>query len=160
MSSGRVHANIAKVTAHVSSVALLYPESPQKAAFALGMLVGVLITPDLDLPGITYEERRMLDINEKIGNLWMLFTKPYSKLFKHRGISHWLVLGTLTRLPYGLLLLLPLWQLSRLVFSLNVEPLLLYIFAGWTLQDAIHIVTDIIYSANKERKNKFSKRRQ
>lgn len=160
MASGKTHAAIAKVTAHLSAVTLLYPESPTKAAISFGMLMGILITPDLDHHKKTYEETRLLKFNKKVGQLWMWYTKPYAKIFKHRGMSHWLIVGTLTRVIWLLPLLLPLYFYLRLALPSEFGDLTIYVISGWAFQDAIHIITDIVSSWWKRIKKKPLRRRR
>ena len=158
MASGTTHANIAKITAHASAVGLLFPESPEKAAISFGMLIGILVTPDLDHHVKTREEARLLDFNKRLGQAWMLYTKPYSKLFSHRGVSHWLIIGTLTRLPWIFPPLTIIWFLLFKTTGVDTQELFSYVLIGWTIQDTIHIVTDKIYSWLKAKKKGRRKR--
>lgn len=66
----------------------------------------LLLSPDLDLRH--NETRRRWGL---LGFIWI----PYTKIFKHRGLSHSLFLGTLTRLAYlGLLAFIVACGLSSL----------------------------------------------
>lgn len=63
-----------------------FTSSPGDRLLAIsGILTGLAITPDLDLAEAFDDEAS-----------WSL----YGVLFKHRGISHWPVIGTLTRVVY------------------------------------------------------------
>lgn len=64
----------------------LTPNRPGKTTFPLGSLQKRFAT----LTAITYP----------INRLWFFLWEPYSHSLTHRGISHWPVLGTLTRLYY------------------------------------------------------------
>lgn len=123
-----------------------------------GGLVGLLVTPDADVQGSTYTERILRHI-PVVGFLWALSWDGYGALFKHRGLSHNLLLGTATRLLW-------LWLISAfwLVVAAGIialqggdpqtwpavllswwrqvisAPLLL----AWWLQDALHIVMDAL----------------
>lgn len=82
------------------------------AAGALGCIAGLILSPDLDQPMITDSEWRIIKIpilGWLLGTLWVAFWLPYSFACKHRGISHWPVLGTITRLLYLALPAIGIW---------------------------------------------------
>lgn len=85
MASGRTHRF---VTALVTPLpVLLVRELSGSAVLALaagvGCLTGLWLTPDLDQQSHA-----------------PFFWQGYARLFKHRGISHWPVVGTITRVVY------------------------------------------------------------
>ena len=102
-----------------------------------GMLSGVFLTPDLDLA-------------ESRFGIWTL----YGKLFKHRGISHVPVIGTLTRLVYILWIPLLIMVIYRVSFDVpwNTVGLL---FIGLCIADTLHVTLDKIVTAYKTRSNKW-----
>ena len=56
--------------------------------------------------------------------VWYFFWQPYGSLFTHRGLSHWPIVGTLTRAGYVLLIMLGL----RLFLPiLNLNPIINYL---------------------------------
>ncbi len=58
-------------------------------SFGLGFFVSTwILSPDLDLGP------------KKRAGLLRLFLYPYSLIMSHRGLSHWPILGTLTRIIY------------------------------------------------------------
>ncbi len=62
-------------------------------SFIIGWLFSTLLfSPDTDL------------MPKKRSGLLQFFLYPYSIIFKHRGLSHGLLLGTLTRVTYGIIL--------------------------------------------------------
>lgn len=68
------------------------PHWQRAAAYGLSYLfASLLLTPDLDLQN--NDARRRWGI---LGFIW----RPYSMVFKHRGISHSLLFGMVTRLAY------------------------------------------------------------
>jgi uncharacterized metal-binding protein len=73
-------------------------------ACALGCLAGLVISPDLDLRGISYAEwvwTRIPLIGWLLTGIWFTYWLVYPKLVRrHRGISHVPVIGTLTRVAY------------------------------------------------------------
>jgi len=108
----------------------------------------LLLSPDLDLRHNRSRRRWGL-----LGFLWI----PYTKIFKHRGVSHSLLFGTLTRLGYlGLIALVIAWGLSYFnVWAIHPDalrtfPLDLKLFslliAGLWLPNIIHTLTDHIHS--------------
>lgn len=65
---------------------------PRVAAFGLAyLLASLMLTPDLDLRH--NDARRRWGI---LGFIWV----PYTMVFKHRGVSHSLLFGIITRLAY------------------------------------------------------------
>jgi len=113
--------------------------SPKEQMLAVsGILTGVVITPDMDLAE-----------NFKGEPFWYL----YGRLFKHRGISHWPVIGTLTRMIYMVILAVPVvllmgwgWWLSD-----RLTDLWSYVWlGGLVLADVLHYVLDISVSRFKK----------
>lgn len=89
----------------------------------LGCLLGVLLTPDLDLSE-----------NEHARNLWYLLWWPYGKLLHHRSrLSHFPGLGTLIRVAY---VLWPIWVGWR--FWLPPWEILV----GLVMADVLHALAD------------------
>ncbi len=106
----------------------------------------LLLSPDLDL----YRNRA----RRRWGPLGFIWT-PYAKLFKHRGLSHSLLFGTMTRLLY-LTLLFSLVAVGlayaglALPGKLQIEPrLLLIAYAGLALPNLLHVLLDRLVSAFK-----------
>ena len=113
--------------------------------FCLSFLTGTyLLSPDLDLA--RSDPARSWGI---IQSIW----RPYSWLFRHRGISHTPVFGTLTRLIYlavlGYVILLVGCSLMGLEMSVPTDRLpslmdarSLCVFLGLVASDLIHLVAD------------------
>ncbi len=108
----------------------------------------LLLSPDLDLR--QNQSRRRWGV---LGFLWI----PYTKIFKHRGVSHSLLLGTLTRLGYlGLIALLIALGLSYFnVWAIPLDALRTFpldlkllgiLIAGLWLPNIIHTLTDHVHS--------------
>ena len=91
-----------------------------------GMLTGLLLTPDLDLSRYGY---------------WKL----YGKLFKHRGISHVPVVGTITRVIYlGLFPVIVLfWADLESYFPLIS---VIKVLSGLVMADILHLFMDKTWS--------------
>jgi uncharacterized metal-binding protein len=104
-----------------------------------GVLTGLLISPDLDVDsGCIHHAIIRQTFGEVIGLAWELYWWPYAKAFKHRGVSHWFIIGTLTRLIY----LAPLWVvLPILGFQLWTYDNLYWVL-GLVLADGLHGLLD------------------
>lgn len=130
-------------------------------SFAFGWLVSTLIfSPDSDLMP-----------KARTGPL-RFFLYPYSVFFKHRGLSHSFLFGTVTRFVYGILMLglltYVLYEMDKIKFSpkdyfsflyywlraFNYDYLqyqmLAWLFGGAFLADLCHIFTDVISSGLKK----------
>jgi uncharacterized metal-binding protein len=111
--------------------------------FSLAYLFSTFfLSPDLDLDRCRARSRWGI-----FGMLWY----PYSKIFRHRGISHSIIFGMVTRILY-LILIVALLQLGLRRFlgidvGLSVERQLDFsvvgaIAAGLYIPDATHIILD------------------
>ncbi len=103
-----------------------------------GILTGVLITPDMDLAENFAGEP-----------LWYL----YGKMFKHRGVSHWPVIGTLTRVAYLALFAVPMiiacGKWGWLVGQLWDRWIYVWL-AGLMAADALHYGMDLVATRIKK----------
>ena len=96
MPSGKTHA-AATTLAAITVPILLDPASPE--GMVSGCLLGLLITPDLDVENKTRAHSTVAKVGREVGgkngkmvgevlsNLWYVFWWPYGKLFPHR--SYW-----------------------------------------------------------------------
>lgn len=119
------------------------------SGFLLGGLSGLILTPDLDV-NQTYTTNKWGKLIKVggcisfsrvkkwagpiIGAVWENYWLPYGKWFGHRGISHTPLLGTLTRVAYGCVWLLPLLAMPY-AFSLAW-------LAGLAWSDFWHFILD------------------
>ncbi len=110
-------------------------------AFSAAFIYGTLFFhPDLDLA-------RNVSLFSLKGLLTLPF-RPYSYLFKHRGISHTPILGTLTRILWlGVLFTLFYLFLDRPIPSFNEIPYLFLGSIGLMVADLFHITLDQLESA-------------
>jgi uncharacterized metal-binding protein len=125
----------------VSLVTLKYTGLGQPlelVAFSFAFIYGTFfLHPDLDLT----RNIRLFSIK---GLLTLPF-RPYSYFFRHRGISHFPLIGTLLRLAW---LLFFLWLVFSFfdwaVFRINPwnQPAIWFGIAGLAMADLIHIVLD------------------
>ena len=92
----------------------------------LGVLSSAALTPDLDMGRSVGVIALAPSFVKKA---WVTAWSPYARLFKHRGISHKVGLGTLTRLMY----------LSPLLFFTGINW---WWVLGLMLGDTLHILLD------------------
>ena len=145
MPSGKVHLTVelALLPGWVAAGALIGLPRPHLTAFALSYTcASLLLSPDLDLARSAPASRW--------GPLRLLWA-PYARLFRHRGLSHSLFWGPLTRLLYlgglALLVLLPLhlWLGAPLpqAFPTRILPPLL---TGVYLSHLVHVGLDGVWT--------------
>lgn len=177
MSGGKFHARVAGAALWpLLIVALIMGIADPLigAGIATGAISGLLVTPDIDLPTRTYEERRVYAYRHWLGIVWQSFWSPYSLVMGHRGVSHWHLVGTVTRMGYFLVAAYILFNYvgvgmyndACITFSScrDVYPATLDIVAqivqataqfwvfwyvAWAIQDELHIITDWGYSTKK-----------
>jgi uncharacterized metal-binding protein len=119
--SGKIHAVATVIAAGVlgPGLVILAGQSFQRAvAFTAGCMLGLVITPDLDVRHRTTHSEGIVRRTggQWAGVAWNLLWLPYAYLIPHHRhpLSHWPLLGTVVRLVY--LLALPVlfwWGLSR-----------------------------------------------
>ena len=140
MASGKTHAKYAvavlTMTATASPfVAHVYGGTVAISAVA-GAVSGWLVTPDADIPHITHDERRMIRRLSIVGRIWVAYWWPYGRIFRHRGISHAPLVGTLTRMLYLM------WWLPLVIAEPPSVGAVLPFAAMWCVQDIIHLAAD------------------
>lgn len=113
--------------------------------FVVAYLFGTfLLSPDMDL--------HTSDPMKNWGVLRLLW-RPYSAVFKHRGLSHMPIVGTLTRVVYILLVVYCLLVLANMSFDLGWKisgrdlkeidrNTVVWGLCGLCLPDIFHIVAD------------------
>ena len=108
----------------------------------------LFLSPDLDLKGS--DSFRRWGIARVI---WV----PYARLFRHRALSHHIILGPLTRIAYlggivSFVLIAILhftgWQVR---FSVPQWPVIAALLCGLYLPNQIHTVADAIWSSLRRR---------
>lgn len=111
--------------------------------FAGGYLFAMAFcTPDLDQDRPTRSQWNALTAFGFLGRLYTWFWWPYGQLFRHRGVSHLLLLGTFTRFAY----LSAPWFLLYLGVLGRAMPwdTAGAVFLGFAVSDAYHIVLDTL----------------
>lgn len=153
MPSGRVHFKIEAgllLPLGAGGIVLMregWLSGKELAVFLLGYVFSSLfLSPDLDLWGSRATRR---------WGLGRVLWYPYSKLFRHRSISHNLLLGPLTRIAYlGGLIVLGLWCWDALrggeIKFFKLSPHLLgTALLGLYLPNQVHILVDRAWSMIK-----------
>jgi uncharacterized metal-binding protein len=124
-------------------------------AFAGGCMLGLVVTPDLDVRQRDTHAGTIMrhSAGGCLGGLWRLLWLPYALLIpKHRHpLSHWPILGTALRLVYLLVVpvliwwvighFLPMPDLPRLTLT----PLAVWAIGGLGLVDTLHALMDWIF---------------
>lgn len=155
MASGRTHEliNLAVLPP------IVYYLSPNDlVSFLGGYFVGTfLLSPDNDIYHSKPNKRWKI-----LRFIWI----PYTKIFKHRGISHIPIYGIITKMLYLIgIVLIALFILKTLnilkvhneninLKSILLNPIFLSFTIGLILAEIVHIFTDIIYSTLKPKKKK------
>lgn len=118
------------------------------AIFVVAYLFGTfLLSPDMDL--------NTSDPMKNWGLLRLLW-RPYANVFKHRGISHMPILGTLTRVIYIVLLVYVVFAVANALFDLrwalslqNLKDVdrvaVVWGLCGLCLPDIFHIAADHMF---------------
>lgn len=118
------------------------------SVFCIAYLFGTfLLSPDMDL--------NTSDPMKNWGVLRLLW-RPYAQAFKHRGISHTPVIGTLTRVVYILLLVYVICAVANALFDMGWELsvknaqkvdrlVIVWGLCGLCLPDLFHIVADRLF---------------
>lgn len=153
MPDGNAHfaANVACGLAMTGAAAWYAPALV--APVAAGALIGAFITPDLDLESTTHSEALLRRI-PVIGLLFQMLWYPYALMCRHRGVSHWPVVGTLGRLAYIAIMAALIggfalgWaalldeQLPAVTWPAVPWLSAAALLAAWTVQDLTHWALD------------------
>lgn len=158
MSDGKTHAAASLLLSASFVVGSFVTQQPEILKCAVGSLVGIFITPDLDLSNSGIVQGAL--IRKKVGwfgeRMWKWFWKGYSTSAKHGSfLSHFPVFSTFIRLSYVyfLAILIPTILIKLLVGShLDFMEELqwwgrivfeVYFFIGLAGSDFIHWCLDI-----------------
>lgn len=114
MPQGKVHLRVNLILALPLGTALFYfachPSKQALTIFTLTLIYNILVfNPDIDMA------RYVKPLSFK-GVFYFPFI-PYSWIFKHRGISHSIILGTASRIAYLIVLI---WTANYLVNGENL----------------------------------------
>ncbi len=155
MADGKTHfaANVIAGLAMTGAAAYYAPELV--GPVAAGSVIGAFITPDMDLESKTHSEALLRQV-PVLGLAFQFFWYPYAVLHRHRGVSHWPVIGTLGRLAYMLVVaaLIGVFAVGWTALVGNDLPTLtlpaidwsfwFWLLAAWAAQDLTHIALDAV----------------
>lgn len=137
---GRHHHRVTLVLAGVTLIAPIVTGDVRALAMTAGALTGLVVEPDLDVDHRTHSENLVYrHAGRAVGLLWQIYWYPYALLNPHRGVSHWPLVGTLTRALYLLAPAIAAWAWQGWPVPWAI---LGYWFAGLCLADLAHIVLD------------------
>lgn len=156
MSSGKTHVKASLILASAFGVGAIITLRPEFIEHAVGALVGVVITPDLDVDK-SYIGSKL--IKKNLGwfaeSTWNFFWMGYKKSFKHgQFASHFPVFGTFIRVAYVYFWCIFLPHLAIYITGITHWDLI-YIyqwyakiflgnyFIGLASSDLIHYVLDV-----------------
>ena len=160
MADGETHF-LANVVGGAGMSLLAYTYLPREMVLpvVVGSVIGAFVTPDADLEGRTHSEALLRKI-PVVGIVFQVSWYPYALLHRHRGVSHWPVVGTMGRAVYSalaILCLLLFWcgllwyigndptRIVEVVVTLLWQLANVYVLAAWIAQDLIHLLLDAIW---------------
>jgi len=150
MPSGKIHALATCIAAGaISPLIYLSGQSiPNALTFAGGCIIGLLVTPDLDVRHWDTHSKTILrrSAGSLAGALWNLIWLPYARFIpRHRHpLSHGPLQGTALRVAYLLALTALIWWLLGYVFPmpalshLALTPAIWWALGGLALVDVLH----------------------
>ena len=145
MPSGKIHLTLWKRWSWVI-VPLTFMGMTLGPTFALGILIGYglgyYFDPDWDQISITGGEGRILRHLKLVGSMMLGFFLPYAYLFKHRGISHMPVVGTITRWMWIGLIAFLFFRTGLFLYVKQNTHFIYGILVGQSYSDFIHILAD------------------
>lgn len=156
MSTGKVHTQASLMMSAGFLVGTLFTRDVSDVEYAIGALVGTILTPDLDVDkgfvGDAYVKARFGNVAYR---LWRACWHFYRRSVKHGSeLSHFPVLGTLFRLAYlfffsiilptyALAIFFPIDPTTEIFWWYNLVMSHPKIIIGLMASDAHHYVMDI-----------------
>lgn len=131
-------------------VGLSLTSIPHGVGAALGSLLGIVLTPDLDQISISKSEWRLVKKFGPFGFIWCAYWWLYARIIPHRSFwSHFPVIGTIIRLLYlsTPIVIFCIWKdyipdLSRI--SQVYRDLAWGTLIGLFVSDTLHLFMDLI----------------
>ena len=154
MPNGDTHSKATVILAIASGCFAYYLGQPlvQAAALTGGALVGLVLTPDLDVDkGCVSNEVVRRSVGRKGEKFWSLYWRPYGVMIPHRSrLSHMPLVGTAIRLMYlAILPALIYWFATGAGFSAGTrftQPVFpawgWWAIGGLVLADTLHYIMD------------------
>lgn len=143
------------ILASVGSFYLFRDYAPP-VGLMVGYLMGRWIDPDLDQMGTTQAEGRMVNELPVVGVFFYGWWSIYGSIFRrhHRSfITHFPGVSTFVRMLWGFwwVALLPYFGLVTGGWATSLLLLMVGVFLGQTLADALHWAADVITGELKKR---------
>ena len=111
----------------------LEPTLIYSAVLAGGAMLGLILTPDLDVNAGSISEDELREISPFGENLWWIYWFPYRQILPHRSpFSHWPIIGTIGRLLY---ISIPYWIGLAIAYVLDPPTF------SWLAQAGIWLIT-------------------
>lgn len=158
---GRITLALAAGSLIPAAVACATTQRPDYLLVPLGILIGLILDPDLDQPMVTSSEWRVKKsltsliplLGHLLAGVWVGWWFAYATIMSsswpkkaprafrlvHRGLSHTPILGTLTRVLWILPLYILLHELSG--FTITQEHAIMLV-CGLTISDLGHYLRD------------------
>lgn len=139
MPNAKLHDRANIFIIHLLAIPIAINDPLVGVLFLSGGVWSLLLSPDLDWDQTIKEkwgpdERKYSAPCERWPWPFRQWWKIYAQIFKHRGLSHIPIVGTLLRL---------LW-LGWPIFLTILEPKLLWLWGGLLVADIAHIILDAI----------------
>jgi uncharacterized metal-binding protein len=169
MPNGTVHSTASALLAIAAPTAavLLQQPIPPALAISAGCLVGLVLTPDLDVDdGCISIEFVRHTLGRIPALIWQAIWWPYAVLIQHRSwLSHGPVISTLIRLAYVAAGPALVWWLVDQHYPLPAVHFQYYdwmgfALAGLMLADTLHFVLDVVTTGLKHEAWKLHHRRR
>jgi uncharacterized metal-binding protein len=103
---------------------------------APGVLAGLMLTPDLDVDDGSISDKHARKLGCLFGWVWYWYWRPYAWVMKHRGASHWPVIGTMVRVAYAF------WWMVFIPSAWPLREWALWPVGALILTDCLHVAMD------------------
>lgn len=162
MSKGKVHTQASLIMSASFAIGTLFTRNPSDIEYALGALIGTVLTPDLDVDkGFVGDEYVKARFGKAAYHVWRACWHFYRRSVKHGSeLSHFPVLGTLFRLAYlfffsiviptyALAIFFPIDPTQEIFWWYNQVMSRPKIIVGLMASDAHHYFMDVATVDNK-----------
>ena len=160
MPGGKIHNALTLATlSGVLAPYLIVQFGANPYLYASGILLGTLISPDLDIDSGNISDTMIRKVSRPAQVIWRLAWQPYSKLVPHRHpISHFPFLGTVLRIGY-LFGVINVFSIFTYIIMRNLgldDSVSLIFFWNWSFffglahADIVHFLVDITIKGKEE----------
>jgi len=150
MASGYTHERITQYAAPFVAASAFWhtADIPLAIAAAAGCWLGIYLSPDLDICGMTRSENQVArHFGRVVGWLFWAFWYPYGRLIRHRSFwSHAPIIGTAGRLVYMLwpCIVATAWlgDFSAFWYEVGESAVFWWVVRGLAVSDILHFIAD------------------